>query len=33
EDEGYEDLGFVIGNRIRIKDLALFKIGLGYVVF
>jgi hypothetical protein len=33
EDEGYEYLGSIIGDRIRIKDLALFKIGLGYVVF
>jgi hypothetical protein len=33
EDLGYEDLGIAIGNRIRIKDLALFKLGLGYVVF
>ena len=33
EDEGYEYLGSIIGERIRIKDLALFKIGLGYVVF
>jgi hypothetical protein len=33
DDQGYEELGLIIGNRIRIKDLALFKVGLGYVVF
>ena len=33
EDEGYDNLGSVIATRIRIKDLALFKLGLGYVLF